>query len=117
MKKISGHLLGIDQGDIQIFADFETGGPMWVSEGSRERRAKVRFAEPFREPPIVHVSFSLLDMSTGPSIRADISSENVTRQGFDLMFRTWADSRVARINASWIAFGKIGDPDGWDDLL
>lgn len=117
MKKISGHLLGIDQGDVQIFSDFETGGPMWVSEGERQRRVKVKFEEPFREPPVVQVGFSLLDISTGPSVRADLSAQNVTRNGFDLIFKTWADSRVARIHASWIAFGKIGDPDSWEDLL
>lgn len=117
MKKISGHLLGIDQGDVQVFSDFESGGPMWVSEGDRQRRAKVKFSEPFSEPPVVHVGFSLLDMSTGPSIRADLSAQNITRTGFDLTFKTWADSRVARIHASWIAFGKVEDPDSWEDLL
>ena len=59
MKKINSNVIGIDQGEETLFSDFENGGDMWTGEGSRERRATVRFSERFREPPNVMVSVSL----------------------------------------------------------
>jgi len=48
MKRFSNHLIGIDQGDMVLFADFEDGGEMWTGTGPRERRRAVRFSETFR---------------------------------------------------------------------
>ena len=45
MKKLRGKTLGIDQGEEQLFSDYDTGGDMWVSSGPRERRKRVKFSE------------------------------------------------------------------------
>ena len=39
MRYLAGHMLGIEQGSIQLFSDFRDGGPMWTGEGPREVRA------------------------------------------------------------------------------
>lgn len=106
--------LGVDQGDVEIFSDFQTGGAMWTGGGSRERRKKVTFSEPFRARPVVHVTLSLLDADTGPFIRTELTAENITRYGCDLVFKTWADSKVARVRAAWLAIGEVAGADDWD---
>jgi len=114
MRKMRGRTLGIDQGEHQLFSDFENGGDMWIGKGPRERRKHINFSESFLNLPVVQVSLSLWDVSNGSNIRADISAEKVTEDGFDLVFRTWQDSKIARVRLSWIAFGEIDDEDSWD---
>jgi hypothetical protein len=114
MKRLRNHLIGVDQGETAMFSEFENGGAMWTGTGPRERRKSVAFSETFRVPPAVHVSISLWDVDAEQNIRADISAENVTAIGFDLVFRTWADTRVARIRAAWMAMGELAHADDWE---
>lgn len=114
MKKYVGSLIGVDQGDDEVFSEFASGGDMWTGDGSRERRRYVQFSEPFLSEPTVQVSLSLWDMDQRANVRADIGAENVTRSGFDLVFRTWADTRVARVRMSWTAIGEVRSEDDWD---
>jgi len=45
MQRIDSPRIGVDQGDIEIFSEFEEGGAMWSGDGPRERRRHVRFAQ------------------------------------------------------------------------
>ena len=114
MRRLRNHLIGIDQGEVTLFSDFEDGGEMWTGCGSREKRRAVQFSEQYRNPPAVQVSISLWDVDTKTAVRADIAAENVTTEGFDLVFKTWGDTRVARCRLSWIAMGELADPDDWE---
>lgn len=113
MKKLRNHLIGVDQGDLPLFSDFEDGGEMWTGTGPRERRLNVSFSQEFREPPSVHVSLSLTDMDSGHHQRAEVIAENVGPQGFDAVFRTWGDTRVARVRVAWFAIGEVPHDDDW----
>ena len=44
----------------------------------------------------------------------ELVAENVTETGFDIVFRTWSDSRIARLRASWMAIGDLPFEDDWD---
>lgn len=114
MKKLENHLIGIDQGDLPLFSDFEEGGEMWTGSGPRERRRKLRFSEPFRAAPAVHASISLLDADKATAIRTELSVENVTAQGCEIVFRTWMDTRIARIRVAWMAIGALQHDDDWE---
>lgn len=114
MKRLRNPRTGIAQGDVEIFADFMDHGPMWTGSGDRERRKKVKFDTPFATPPAVQVAISLWDMDTNAAIRAEIFADNVTEERFEIVFRTWADSRVARLRASWMAIGELPFEDDWD---
>lgn len=113
MRKFTGSLIGVAQGNEELFSDFASGGDMWTGSGSRERRKTLRFTEPFRTPPSVQVALSLWDMDQGANVRADIAAENVTTTGFDLVFRTWSDTRVARVRMNWLAIGEVASEDDW----
>ena len=88
MKKLRNHLIGVDQGDIALFSDFEEGGEMWTGTGPRERRRIVRFSEPYRRPPSVSVSVSLWDVDTKGAIRVDVSAQAVTKDSFAAVVKT-----------------------------
>lgn len=114
MKKYSSTRIGVAQGSLVLFSDYQDGGVMWTGEGPRELRRVVVFEEPFREPPAVHVSLSMWDIDQKHNPRMDISADMVTAEGFVIVFRTWGDTRVARVRADWLAIGGCAHEDDWD---
>lgn len=114
MKQYCNHRIGIDQGDVHLFSDFEDGGEMWTGSGPRERRRHVLFSDRFRSPPSVSVSISLWDVDTASAVRAEIVAEGVSETGFDIVFRTWLDTRVARLRVAWMAIGELPHEDDWE---
>lgn len=114
MKRLNSHTVGVDSGDVILFSDYEDGGEMWTGRGQRERRRHIKFSEPYKDTPTVQLSASLWDLDASTVMRADISAEAVTRQGFDMVFRTWGDTRVARMRIAWTAIGALAEDDDWD---
>lgn len=114
MKRLRNHTVGVDSGDVVLFSDYEDGGDMWTGRGQRERRRHVTFSEPFKSEPTVQMSLSLWDVDAATVMRADISAESTTRTGFDMVFRTWGDTRVARVRIAWTAIGELTEEDDWD---
>ncbi|MBT8476981.1 MAG: H-type lectin domain-containing protein, partial [Alphaproteobacteria bacterium] len=57
---------------------------------------------------------SMWDMDQKSNQRADISAEEITTEGFTIVFRTWGDTRVARVRADWTAIGPLPDEDDWE---
>ena len=53
-------------------------------------------------------------MDASTVIRADVAAETVAETGFDLVFRTWSDTRVARSRIGWMAISELIDEDDWD---
>lgn len=113
MMKLNKTAIGIDQGEHVLFSDYEDGGAMWTGSGSRERRHRLKFSEPFKSVPAVHISLSLWDMDSATNARADVAAEKITEKGFEVVFRTWADTRVARIRIRWMAIGEAYHEDDW----
>lgn len=114
MKTLNASRVAIAQGDTDIFEDFSTGGPMWTEQGARERRVKVKFPQPFAEPPVVHTGISLWDVDYSTNVRCDLNTDQVTRKGFEIVFRTWGNTRIARARANWLAIGPAKDDDLWE---
>jgi hypothetical protein len=59
------------------------------------------------------LSPSLWDLDSTTIMRADITAESVTKSGFDMVFRTWGDTRVARMRIAWMAIGEMSELDDW----
>jgi hypothetical protein len=114
MRRLTSHVTGIDRGSMVLFSDFQDGGAMWTAQGPRELRRAVKFSEPFLTPPVVQVTLSMWDMDQKSNQRADISADAVTETGFDIVFRTWGDTRVARVRADWLAIGEVRGDDDWE---
>ncbi len=114
MQRMRSHRVGVDRGSLVLFSHYEDGGKMWTGSGPRELRRTVRFAEPFSAPPVVQVSMSMWDMDQKTNQRADITAQAVKAESFVILFRTWGDTRVARVRADWLAIGEVPDEDDWD---
>lgn len=114
MQRQQSTQVGICQGSRVLFSDFADDGPMWTGTGPREHRYNVTFDEAFVAIPVVHVSMSMWDIDHKTNQRMDISAEKITETGFDLVFRTWGDSRVARVRASWLVIGALRHDDDWE---
>ncbi len=114
MKRISTASLGIEQGARLLFSDFADGGPMWTAQGHRESRSEVVFDQAFCHPPAVIVGIALMDLDHNTNTRTEILAEHVTAIGFDIVFRTWGDTRVARVRVEWTAMGAVSDEDQWE---
>lgn len=114
MKEFHNTSIGIDQGDDILFSDYEDGGDLWTGHGSRTRRHRLTFSKPFRTEPAVHVSLSMWDIDSSRNARADVMAEKITPHGFEVVFRTWADTRVARARIRWMAIGEIPREDDWE---
>ncbi len=99
-----------------IFEDYENDGPMWSGDGEREVRKFISFERPFLSSPLVQTHVSLLDARTEVMIRYSIYPENISLEGFDLVFSTWEDSKYARVHASWSAFGPAIRDEYWADF-
>jgi hypothetical protein len=113
MKTLTSQSIGIAQGDDVLFSDFEDGGEMWTGDGPRARRKPLSFPTPFRSAPAVHVALSMWDMDSATNARADVAAENITETGFEVVFRTWGDTRVARARIRWMAIGELPHEDDW----
>ncbi|WP_037308554.1 H-type lectin domain-containing protein [Ruegeria halocynthiae] len=114
MKTFQTHPIGIDQGEEVLFSEFADGGEMWTGEGARERRSVVSFSRPFRSPPVVQIGVSLWDVDTSSALRAEVRAEDISAEGFSAVFRTWSDTRIARIRVTWIAIGEVAHEDDWN---
>ncbi|MCZ0961801.1 H-type lectin domain-containing protein [Paracoccus benzoatiresistens] len=111
MRRLSHHAVGVCQGSQLLFSAFEDQGVMWTGEGPRIMRQSVTFPEPFAAPPAVHVTIGMWDIEGRANQRADICAEQVTATGFEIVFRTWGDTKVARIRAEWLAIGAVRHDD------
>ena len=114
MRKLDNNVVGIDQGDVVLFSDFEDDGQMWTGDGPRVARVPVVFSEKYMSMPNVYVSVSMLDMSNNANIRADLQAEDVTTSGFNIVFRTWGDTQVARCRVAWQSIGPVQADDVWE---
>ncbi|MCG3269205.1 H-type lectin domain-containing protein [Yoonia sp. I 8.24] len=114
MHRLNSSTVGIDHGDVVLFSDFEDDGAMWRGNGPRQSREYVKFETQYLTPPHVQVSMSMWDISNSTNTRADVQAENITETGFEIVFRTWADTQVARVRIAWTSFGELPNDDGWD---
>jgi hypothetical protein len=114
MKRVFSGSLAIQQGSRILFSDYADDGIMWIGQGDRENRHIVTFKTRFVDAPAVMVSISMWDIDHKHNARADLTAERITEDGFHMVFRTWGDTRIARIRADWVAIGSVADDDDWD---
>ena len=114
MRRLSSNSVGIDSGEVVMFSDFEDDGQMWRGNGPRQSRETVKFSTSYKSIPHVQVSISMWDISNNSNIRADVQAECISTDGFEIVFRTWSDTQVARIRVAWTAIGELPNEDDWE---
>ena len=114
MKRLRNHLIGIDQGETILFSDFQNDGEMWTGQGARQVRMPISFSERFRSSPTVITHLAMWDVDNATNMRVDIQPEDITDEGFVIVFRTWGDTRIARVRVAWIAMGELRHGDDFE---
>lgn len=98
--------LQIIVGEGEVFNHVDTNNYMWSGEGDRVVRQALQFDLPFSNLPLISLGVTGVDASRAQNQRYYLRAENVTRFGFDLVFITWDDTKIARACASWTATGS-----------
>ncbi|GEM_PF-372008 len=76
-----------------------------LHKGSGERVAsiEVTFPKSFNAKPEVVLCLSGIDGEKQTNLRIVLKASSVSRDGFTIQAKTWADSKVYSVNGSWIA--------------
>lgn len=114
MQRFKSGSIGLDHGDVILFSDFEDDGQMWSGTGKRLTRKAVTFDTAFVSAPHVQVAISMWDISNSSNNRVDLRAEDITQTGFQIAFRTWNDTQIARVRVSWTAIGELPNDDDWE---
>ncbi len=92
---------------FQILAhgNFEVVNDGQLKSGSGDRRMveHISFDTPLDHVPTVYTSIAGINTDSDFNSRAQVFPENVTTEGFDLVFRTWGPSNLLFVSANWIA--------------
>lgn len=75
-------------------------------DADRQFRSPVKFDRPFSAPPVVHIGIVGFDISERDAARLEASVRNITTRGFEIVLSTWLNTRLWRVNVSWLAIGR-----------
>jgi hypothetical protein len=75
------------------------------AEDARVFRFTVFFANPFDNPPVVHLGLTGFDLDQRDSNRLSLRATEISATGFVVEIGTWRDTRVYSVEFSWLALG------------
>lgn len=81
-----------------------TGYSLDKNAGDRTVTLNIEFPKPFEVKPTVIISISQIDVDKNFNGRYNVEPISVSRDGFTLSVKTWADSRVYGLSGYWIAY-------------
>lgn len=73
------------------------------NNGERTMTVDIDFDNPFDTKPNVFLSVTQIDADKDVNIRYKVEAMSISRDGFTLKIRTWADSKVYSISGFWLA--------------
>jgi H-type lectin domain len=87
-------------------ADTNDGGwTLDTGSGQREFRRTIPFERTLKNPKVL-VALSGIDADTNVGLRVSVSAQKVNATGFDLVFSSWAESRIFGVTGDWMAYGE-----------
>lgn len=75
-----------------------------TNTGERSMTVEVNFNKPYDVKPKVMISVTEIDADKGFNVRYNVEVLSVSRDGFTVKIRTWADSKFYSISGYWLAF-------------
>ena len=106
--ELEEQLLRIESG--KVYGSTKTDPDWRINEGKakdqRSFQKRIVFDPPFSNIPEVIVGISRLNVADATNPKIQISAENLSSEGFDLVFATWHNSEFHSLEANWLAFGK-----------
>ena len=74
------------------------------NNGERTLTLGVKFEKPFTKKPQVILSVTQIDSDKETNTRYNVEAISISRDGFTLKVRTWAESKLFSISGYWVAF-------------
>lgn len=90
----------------ELFNHVDNNGPMWYGDGDREVRTVVKFSSAFQNIPHVILGLTGIDSSMAQNLRFSLLADSVSQQSFEIVMKTWDDTKIARAGISWSAIGQ-----------
>lgn len=82
----------------------DSGYNLDTNTGERAMTIEVTFKNPYEVKPKVMLSVTQIDADKGFNNRYNVEVLSVSRDGFTVKIRTWADSKVYSISGYWLAY-------------
>ncbi|MFA5804850.1 MAG: H-type lectin domain-containing protein [Melioribacteraceae bacterium] len=73
------------------------------NDGDRVVQLEITFKTPFDVKPEVLVSVNFLDCDKATNLRYEVKTISVSRDGFLVQVKTWAETRIFAIGGGWMA--------------
>lgn len=74
------------------------------NNGDRTMTIEVDFETPFTKKPQIFLSVTQLDSDKEYNIRYNVEAISISRDGFTIIVRTWADTKIFSISGYWLAY-------------
>jgi len=76
-----------------------------LNKGSGERIVllEVAFPKSFEVKPDVILNLNTIDADKTENLRISMKSASISRDGFTIQVRTWAESKINMVGGTWIA--------------
>lgn len=74
------------------------------NSGERSMTIEIKFETQFKKKPQIFLSVTQFDASKDNNVRYKVEAISVSRDGFTLKVKTWADSKIFSISGYWIAY-------------
>jgi hypothetical protein len=71
--------------------------------GERTVTVEIKFEKPFTKKPHIFLSVTQIDSDKESNVRYNVEPISVSRDGFTIKVRTWADSKLFSISGYWTA--------------
>ncbi len=75
-----------------------------TNTGERSMTVEVEFPKPYDVKPKVIISVTQVDTDKGFNSRYNVEVLSVSRDGFTIKIRTWADSKIYSISGYWLSY-------------
>ena len=75
-----------------------------TNTGERAMTIEVNFTKPFEAKPKVILSVTQIDGDKAFNQRYNVEVLSVSRDGFTIKIRTWADSKIYSMSGYWLAY-------------
>ena len=73
------------------------------NNGERTMTIEVDFETPFTKKPQIFLSVTQIDSDKEANVRYNVEAVSISRNGFTIKVRTWADSKLFSISGYWLA--------------
>ena len=82
----------------------DSGYNLDTNTGERAMTIEVDFTNPYDVKPKVMISVTQIDADKAFNNRYNVEVFSVSRDGFTVKIRTWADSKIYSISGYWLAY-------------